>query len=53
MADEQGTADETKPATEYKAPAKKSLQEIQQMDTDDESLRKYKQALLAGCEGLY
>jgi len=50
MADEQGTtADEPKTAPEYKAPAKKSLQEIQQMDTEDESLRKYKQALLAGC----
>uniref|UniRef100_A0A6I8NN86 protein disulfide-isomerase n=1 Tax=Ornithorhynchus anatinus TaxID=9258 RepID=A0A6I8NN86_ORNAN len=30
----------------YQAPEKKSLQEIQQLDKDDESLTKYKQALL-------
>ncbi|KAG8545305.1 hypothetical protein GDO81_021098 [Engystomops pustulosus] len=30
----------------YKAPEKKSLQEIQELDKDDESLIKYKQALL-------
>ncbi|XP_019395706.1 PREDICTED: rho GDP-dissociation inhibitor 3 [Crocodylus porosus] len=30
----------------YKTPEKKSLQEIQQLDQDDESLNKYKQALL-------
>lgn len=30
----------------YKAPAQKSLQEIQELDKDDESLRKYKEALL-------
>ncbi|XP_073414640.1 rho GDP-dissociation inhibitor 2-like isoform X2 [Dendrobates tinctorius] len=30
----------------YKAPEKKSLQEIQELDKDDESLRKYKQTLL-------
>lgn len=30
----------------YKAPEKKSLQEIQEMDKEDESLQKYKQALL-------
>ncbi|KAK5856506.1 hypothetical protein PBY51_008095 [Eleginops maclovinus] len=30
----------------YKAPAVKSLQEIQELDQDDESLRKYKQTLL-------
>uniref|UniRef100_A0A4X2L9Q8 Rho GDP dissociation inhibitor gamma n=1 Tax=Vombatus ursinus TaxID=29139 RepID=A0A4X2L9Q8_VOMUR len=30
----------------YKAPEKKTLQEIQQLDQDDESLTKYKQALL-------
>ncbi|XP_038618846.1 rho GDP-dissociation inhibitor 3 isoform X1 [Tachyglossus aculeatus] len=30
----------------YQAPEKKSLQEIQQLDKDDESLAKYKQALL-------
>ncbi|XP_067859823.1 rho GDP-dissociation inhibitor 3 isoform X3 [Heptranchias perlo] len=30
----------------YKAPAQKSLKEIQEMDNNDESLNKYKQALL-------
>ncbi|XP_076001587.1 rho GDP-dissociation inhibitor 1-like isoform X2 [Genypterus blacodes] len=30
----------------YKAPAQKSLKEIQDLDKDDESLRKYKEALL-------
>ncbi|XP_061701006.1 rho GDP-dissociation inhibitor 1-like isoform X2 [Syngnathoides biaculeatus] len=30
----------------YKPPAPKSLQEIQELDKDDESLRKYKEALL-------
>ncbi|XP_010224478.1 PREDICTED: rho GDP-dissociation inhibitor 3-like [Tinamus guttatus] len=33
-------------ALAYRTPEKKSLQEIQQLDPDDESLRKYKQALL-------
>lgn len=30
----------------YKAPAQKSVKEIQELDRDDESLRKYKEALL-------
>lgn len=30
----------------YKPPAQKSIQEIQELDKDDESLRKYKEALL-------
>ncbi|XP_062886662.1 rho GDP-dissociation inhibitor 1 [Mobula hypostoma] len=30
----------------YKAPAQKSLQEIEELDKDDESLRKYKEILL-------
>ena len=30
----------------YKTPAQKTLQEIQELDKDDESLRKYKEALL-------
>uniref|UniRef100_UPI00398F4801 rho GDP-dissociation inhibitor 3 isoform X1 n=1 Tax=Pristiophorus japonicus TaxID=55135 RepID=UPI00398F4801 len=30
----------------YKPPAQKTLKEIQEMDTNDESLKKYKQALL-------
>lgn len=32
----------------YKAPAQKTLDEIQKLDADDESLVRYKQALLAG-----
>ncbi|KAM9780537.1 rho GDP-dissociation inhibitor 1-like [Neosynchiropus ocellatus] len=32
--------------SDYKPPAQKSLQEIQEQDKDDESLRKYKQTLL-------
>ncbi|XP_045074511.1 rho GDP-dissociation inhibitor 1-like, partial [Coregonus clupeaformis] len=30
----------------YKPPAQKTLQEIQELDQDDESLRKYKEVLL-------
>lgn len=30
----------------YKPPAQKSMKEIQDLDKDDESLRKYKEALL-------
>lgn len=30
----------------YKPPAQKTLEEIQKLDEDDESLRKYKEALL-------
>ena len=30
----------------YRPPAQKTLQEIQELDKDDESLTKYKQALL-------
>ncbi|XP_068102533.1 rho GDP-dissociation inhibitor 1-like isoform X2 [Hyperolius riggenbachi] len=41
---EDDTEDETD--LNYRAPEKKSLQEIQEMDKDDESLMKYKQALL-------
>ncbi|XP_068435656.1 rho GDP-dissociation inhibitor 1 [Clinocottus analis] len=37
---------EAESAINYKPPAQKSLQEIQQLDEDDESLRKYKEALL-------
>lgn len=36
----------------YKAPAQKSLEEIQNMDTNDESLKKYKEALLAGAKDM-
>ncbi|KAM9843680.1 rho GDP-dissociation inhibitor 1 [Aulostomus maculatus] len=38
--------EENESAVNYKPPAQKSLQEIQELDKDDESLRKYKQALL-------
>ncbi|XP_077413366.1 rho GDP-dissociation inhibitor 1 [Vanacampus margaritifer] len=38
--------EETDAAVNYKPPAPKSLQEIQELDQDDESLRKYKEALL-------
>lgn len=34
----------------YKPPAQKSLQEIQELDKDDESLRKYKEALLGSTQ---
>lgn len=37
---------EDEPKVNYKAPAQKSLQEIQELDQDDESLKKYKEALL-------
>lgn len=50
-------------ALAYKTPEKKSLQEIQELDPGDESLRKYKQALLGaipaalgkagGCRGVW
>lgn len=38
--------EESETKLNYKAPAQKSLQEIQDLDKDDESLRKYKEALL-------
>ncbi|RXM36445.1 Rho GDP-dissociation inhibitor 1 [Acipenser ruthenus] len=37
---------EEESSVNYKPPAQKTLQEIQQLDQDDESLRKYKEALL-------
>uniref|UniRef100_A0A672S9G9 Rho GDP-dissociation inhibitor 1 n=1 Tax=Sinocyclocheilus grahami TaxID=75366 RepID=A0A672S9G9_SINGR len=39
-------------AVNYKPPAQKSLQEIQELDKDDESLRKYKEALLGNCNAV-
>ncbi|CAL8333446.1 unnamed protein product [Lota lota] len=39
-------ANEESEKVNYKAPAQKTLQEIQELDKDDESLRKYKEALL-------
>lgn len=38
--------EESTTSVNYKPPAQKSLQEIQELDKDDESLRKYKEALL-------
>ncbi|RVE69313.1 hypothetical protein OJAV_G00076620 [Oryzias javanicus] len=38
--------EEVEISVNYKAPAQKTLQEIQELDKDDESLRKYKEALL-------
>ncbi|XP_049600134.1 rho GDP-dissociation inhibitor 1 [Syngnathus scovelli] len=38
--------EETDSTVNYKPPAPKSLQEIQELDKNDESLRKYKEALL-------
>lgn len=38
--------EESETAANYKPPAQKSLQEIQELDKDDESLRRYKEALL-------
>lgn len=38
--------EESDSSINYKAPAQKSLQEIQELDKDDESLRRYKEALL-------
>ncbi|XP_040186744.1 rho GDP-dissociation inhibitor 1 [Rana temporaria] len=38
--------EEDEHSVNYKAPAPKSIDEIQAMDQDDESLRKYKEALL-------
>lgn len=70
MADKEGVTlsleeeeDDADVALAYKTPAKKSLQEIQELDPGDESLRKYKQALLGaipaavgkagGCSGVW
>ncbi|NXA41588.1 GDIR3 inhibitor, partial [Eudromia elegans] len=51
MADKEGVTlsleeDAADAALAYRTPQKKSLQELQQLDPHDESLRKYKQALL-------
>ncbi|XP_069511395.1 rho GDP-dissociation inhibitor 1 [Ambystoma mexicanum] len=40
--------EEDEHSVNYKPPAQKSIQEIQELDREDESLRKYKEALL-GC----
>lgn len=51
MADKESTAvpvteEEDERDLNYQPPAQKSLQEIQELDKDDESLNKYKQTLL-------
>ncbi|NXO47344.1 GDIR3 inhibitor, partial [Aramus guarauna] len=52
MADKEGVTlsleeeEDADVALAYKTPEKKSLREIQELDPGDESLRKYKQALL-------
>jgi len=38
--------------TGYKAPAQKSVREILDADADDESLRRYKETLLGGAQGM-
>ncbi|KAM7386640.1 hypothetical protein PAMA_009314 [Pampus argenteus] len=44
--------EEKEGSVNYKPPAQKSLQEIQELDKDDESLRKYKEALLGKANAL-
>lgn len=57
MAEEEATipteveAEEPPETPGYKVPAKKTLEEIQKLDGDDESLQRYKAQLLAGAEG--
>ncbi|XP_067089529.1 rho GDP-dissociation inhibitor 1 isoform X1 [Osmerus mordax] len=43
-------ANEEEGGVNYKPPAQKSLAEIQELDKDDESLRKYKEALLGNAQ---
>ena len=43
--------DEPEETPGYKAPAQKSVDEIQKLDADDESLVRYKQALLGNVTG--
>lgn len=44
--------EESESSINYKPPAQKSLQEIQELDKDDESLRKYKEALLGNAAAI-
>lgn len=46
LAELAASVEETDTPVNYKAPAQKTLEEIQQLDQDDESLRKYKETLL-------
>ncbi len=43
-----GNVEDDEQATGYKAPAQKSLDSILKADQEDESLKKYKDALLGG-----
>lgn len=46
LAELAASVEETDTPVNYKPPAQKTLEEIQQLDQDDESLRKYKETLL-------
>ncbi|XP_075879966.1 rho GDP-dissociation inhibitor 1 isoform X3 [Nelusetta ayraudi] len=46
LAELAASVEETDTPVNYKAPAQKTLEEIQKLDQDDESLRKYKETLL-------
>lgn len=46
LAEMASSNDDAENTVNYKPPAQKSLQEIQELDKDDESLRKYKETLL-------
>ncbi|CAH8642804.1 unnamed protein product [Dicrocoelium dendriticum] len=50
MADHGGDVDSEDSSVEYKAPPKKTLQELQQLDQEDESLKRYKEALLGALD---
>jgi len=49
--DEDVSADDADVAAGYRAPAQKSVKDIINTDTEDESLRKYKEALLGTAVG--
>jgi len=49
--DEDVTADDAEVAAGYQAPAQKSVKDIISTDAEDESLRKYKEALLGSAVG--
>lgn len=49
--DEEVTAEDAEVASGYRAPAQKSVKDIITTDAEDESLRKYKEALLGSAVG--
>jgi len=51
QADEELTANDADVPTGYRAPAQKSVKDIISTDAEDESLRKYKEALLGTAVG--